>query len=99
VPAFALRFSSVAKDQLAALGNHKSLEKQHKAVLKTLGLMETNLRHPSLNTHEFEELTKKYGEKIFEAYAENRTPAAFRIFWKYGPGKQELTIVSITDHP
>jgi hypothetical protein len=39
------------------------------------------------------------GEKIFESYAQNKTPGAHRIFWYYGPGKRELTVVAITPHP
>jgi len=58
-----------------------------------------NLRHPSLHTHEFTSLKGPNGEKVFEAYAENRTPAAFRVFWYYGPAPRELTIIAITPHP
>ncbi len=39
------------------------------------------------------------GEEIFEAYAENNTPAAYRIFWYYGPNKKEITILATTPHP
>jgi len=39
------------------------------------------------------------GEKVFEAYAEQGTPAAYRIFWIYGPAKNEITILAITPHP
>jgi hypothetical protein len=37
--------------------------------------------------------------KIFEAYAQHKTPGAYRVFWCYGPGKQEITIIAITPHP
>ena len=62
-------------------------------------MLETNPRHPSLHTHKYESLRRPRGEEVFEAYAENRTPAAYRIFWFYGPGKDEITIVAITPHP
>jgi hypothetical protein len=39
------------------------------------------------------------GEEVFEAYAENNTSCAYRIFWHYGPSKNEMTIVAITPHP
>jgi hypothetical protein len=39
------------------------------------------------------------GEKVFEAYAEQRTPAAYRVFWYYGPSKGIITIFAITSHP
>ncbi|MCH2547738.1 MAG: hypothetical protein MK052_09040 [Alphaproteobacteria bacterium] len=38
-------------------------------------------------------------KEVFEAYAENKTPGAYRIFWFYGPDKKEITIVAITPHP
>jgi hypothetical protein len=38
-------------------------------------------------------------EEVFEAYAENNTPGAYRIFWHYGPDKNMITIVAITPHP
>ena len=32
-------------------------------------------------------------------YAEQATPAAYRIFWYSGPKEQQITIISITPHP
>ena len=61
---------------------------------------------PSINTHEFTALTGANGEKVFEAYAQNNTPGAYRIFWHYGPDESKrkkrtpvITIVAITRHP
>lgn len=96
---FKLGFSDQANDQLDALENDKGRKAQLKAVHKTLGLMETNLRHPSLNTHEFTSLKGPNGEKVFESYAQNKTPGAYRIFWYYGPSKSVITIVAIVPHP
>jgi hypothetical protein len=82
------------------LARDRSLTKRLKAVRKTLGLLERNgPRHPGLQTHPYSKLAGPDGEKIFEAYAENRTPAAYRIFWCYGPEKNQITIVAITPHP
>jgi hypothetical protein len=61
--------------------------------------METNLRHPGLETHEFSSLQGPDGEKVFESYAQNKTPAAYRIFWYYGPGHGIITVFAITPHP
>ncbi|MBI2357878.1 MAG: hypothetical protein HYV04_03030 [Deltaproteobacteria bacterium] len=94
-----LKFTPTARRQLQELERDRSLEKRLKAVRKTLGLMETNLRHPSLNTHEYKSLKGAKGEKVFEAYAESRTPAAYRVFWHYGPAKDEITVLAITPHP
>ena len=42
------------------------------------------------------------GEEIFEAYAQNRTPSAYRIFWHYGPHQGDekiVTVIAILPHP
>ncbi len=94
---FKLKLTSLAQKSLNSL--KKDDPKKHKKVLKTLGLMEVNLRHPSLNTHKYESMRGPNDEEIFEAYVENKTPAAFRVFWYYGPNRDELTILAITPHP
>jgi hypothetical protein len=73
--------------------------RKHLKVLKTLGLMQSNIRHPGLHTHEYSSLQGPNGEKVFEAYVENRTPAAYRVFWYYGPGQNVITVLTITPHP
>lgn len=96
---FEILYTETAAAQRDALERSKNLAKRWKAVRKTLGLMEVNLRHPGLNTHKLESLKGPAGEDVFEAYAENNTPAAYRIFWHYGPKKGQVTIIAITDHP
>ena len=96
---FKLDFSSEADAHLDTLEFEKSKKAQLKAVRKTLGLMEKNLRHPSLNTHEFTSLRGPNGEKVFESYAQNKTPGAYRIFWYYGPVKGVITVAAIIPHP
>ncbi len=86
-----------ARSQLDALA--KANPAKHQKVLKTLGLMETNLRHPGLNTHAYTALAGTHGEKVFESYVENNTPAAYRIFWFYGAEKGAITVIAITPHP
>jgi len=77
---------------------HEGLFKQvHKAVT----LLAENPKHPGLQTHEFHALahpTDPQG-KVWEAYVQNRTPGAYRVFWCYGPERGELTIIAITPHP
>jgi len=96
---FTLLFTRQANTDFNNLGKNKNLFKRFKAVRKALGYLETNPRHPSLNTHKYTSLFGPNGEEIFEAYAQNKTPAAYRIFWYYGPGKNEITILAITSHP
>jgi hypothetical protein len=72
-----------------------------KQVRKTLQLLGENPRHTGLHTHEYSGLVNPYNsnEKVFEAYAQNNTPGAYRIFWCYGPDKKQITIIAITPHP
>jgi len=96
---FSLLFTDEASSDYDDLERNKTLLKRFKAVRKALAYLETNPRHPSLNTHKYDSIAGPNGEEIFEAYAENKTPAAYRIFWYYGPNKKEITIVAITPHP
>ncbi len=97
--AFTLKFTPQAEADLQSLEVDNALLKRLKAVRKALGYLEANPRHPGLNTHKYSALAGPNGEEVFEAYAENRTPAAYRIFWFYGPDKKEITIIAITPHP
>ena len=95
---YELLFTPQADRDLKELENNLSKKDILKSVRKTLGLMETNLRHPSLQTHIFQSLKGPTGEKVFEAYAQQNTPGAYRVFWYYGPERKEITIVAITPH-
>ena len=95
---FSLVFTEEAEKNLLALEN-PALKKKLKSVRKALGYLQHNPRHPGLNTHKFTSLSGPGGEEIFEAYAENKTPGAYRIFWLYGPKKNYITIIAITPHP
>ena len=70
-----------------------------KKLVKALGYLCENPRHNSLSSHEIDDLTRKYGMKIFQSYLENKTPAAGRIFWAYGPEKRDITVLAIEPHP
>lgn len=96
---FTLEFTDVAAKQFRMLEETKHLQKLFKSVCKALGYLETNPRHPGLGTHKYETLSKELGQEVFEAYAENNTPGAYRIFWHYGPGARGITIIAITPHP
>jgi hypothetical protein len=96
---FKLNYSDEAKSQFLELENNPDKNRQYKAVAKTLGLMQINLRHTSLNTHKFDTIFSPFGNEVFESYAQNRTPGAYRIFWCYGPHRAELYIIAITPHP
>jgi hypothetical protein len=94
---FKIKKTEEADKNLRELEETKHLHKRLKAVRKTLGFLEQNPRHPSLRTHKYQTLSSEY--EVFEAYAENNTPGACRVFWRYGPGAKEITILAITPHP
>jgi hypothetical protein len=96
---FRFLFTAQARADLEVLETDGGLVKRYKAVRKTLGLLAANPRHPSLHTHEYTSLSERTGTKVFEAYAENRTAAAYRVFWCYGPERDQITVIAITPHP
>jgi len=92
-----LVFTTTAKAQLEAL--ETTDRAKAKKVKKTLGLLQANPRHPGLHTHPYSALEGPEREKRFEAYVENNTSGAYRVFWYCGPGASVMTIVAITPHP
>ncbi len=92
-----------AERNRAAKGKKKASKQEglFKQVRKSIILLKENPKHPGLKTHPYSSLTHPWSkdDKVFEAYAQNKTPGAYRIFWCYGPGKQELTVIAITPHP
>src|SRR5881394_1221491 len=82
-------------------GKSTKAEGLFKQVEKYIDLLAANPRHPGLQTHEYHSVAHPYDEnqKVLEAYAQNRTAGAYRIFWCYGPGKNQITILAITPHP
>lgn len=85
-------------ERLELLPDKKGLVKQIK---KSIGYLAVDPKHPSLKTHVYDSVTHPYDPKgkVFEAYAQNNTPSAYRVFWCYGPDKRQITLVAITPHP
>lgn len=73
--------------------------KLHKKWGKAMSLLSGNPRHPGLNSHEIDPLTRRYGLKVFQSYLENHSPGAGRMYWAYGPGKSEITVIGLEPHP
>ena len=98
---FKLTITDTADEQLHDLefDEDKKDLKKLKKVRKCLAYLQTNPKHPSLETHEYSSIYGENGEKVWEAYAENKTPSAWRVFWHYGPNSNEITIVAVTPHP
>ena len=88
-----------ARQQLELWRETRGQLRRYQAVVKAIRLLAADSGHPDLQTHEFTSLKGPGGEKVFEAYAEQSTPAAYRIFWYYGPKKEQIILVAITLHP
>lgn len=95
---FKIFLTDQAKKQLERIKTDEGLEKRYKAVTKTIQLLAENPRHKSLETHEFTSLKGPNKKKVFEAYAEQSTPAAYKVFWYDGPNEDQITIIAITPH-
>jgi hypothetical protein len=97
------REAEQAAEGRAQAGKTKASKQEglFKQVAKAVKQLGENPRHPGLQTHEYSSLENPYDPdgKVFEAYAQNRTPGAYRVFWCYGPQRGQITIVAITPHP
>jgi hypothetical protein len=103
------KFRELQAAALASLQNRKKNNQAKatraqglfKQVQKCIDLLLENPRHPGLKTHAYDSIPNPYdpGAKVFEAYVQNRTAGAYRLFWCYGPGKGEITLIAITPHP
>ena len=94
-----LQWTDEAKATYKSLKDNLSEKARYKAIKKTIKLLARDPRHPSLQTHPFLSLSGPNGENVFEAYAQQKTPAAYRLFWYYGPSSGQITIFAITPHP
>lgn len=95
---FDLQWTAQAEEAYSLLKG-ASQERRYKAVRKAIKLLAADPRHNSLQTHEYTSLKGPNGEKVFEAYAQQKTPSAYRVFWFYGPAKGTITILAIAPHP
>ena len=95
---FEIKFTVTAKETLRRLEKNSAHSGLVKQIKKSLGYLQADPKHPSLKTHPYEAIPNPFSskEKVFEAYAQNNTPGAYRIFWCYGPDKKQITIIAIT---
>jgi len=98
IPEMAAFWESLTKKVKAGAATKKELLR-YKKIGKALYLLSSDPRHPGLHSHEISALTARYGMKVWESYLENNKPAAGRLFWVYGPGKGDITIIGIEPHP
>ncbi len=100
---YELRFAKAAAQALTELEQRDSLRLRR--VRKTLGLLQTNPRHPSVNSHRYERFPGHPTTKVWDSYIDQGA-GAWRIFWAYGPDEKRngdviriITILAITPHP
>jgi hypothetical protein len=96
---FRLRFTFEARDHLEELAAQKQDNRRLRKVRNALARIQADPRHPGLQSHKYSSVRGAAGEEVWESYVENNTPSAWRIFWHYGPGEGEITIVTISKHP
>lgn len=101
-----LLFTEEADKSFRAIAENKSQKGLYSQILKTIGFLECNPKHPSLKTHEYFSLKGRKGERVWEAYVQNKTPGAYRVFFYYGPDELKdgkhipvITIIAINPHP
>ena len=98
---FEILFTQTAGTELQRLESSSADKGLVKQIKKSLGYLALNPKHPSLKTHAYDSISHPYDpkQKVFEAYAQNNTPSAYRLFWCYGPDKKQITILAVTPHP
>jgi mRNA-degrading endonuclease RelE of RelBE toxin-antitoxin system len=96
---FRLKITSTAKKVLKKLKGNPGNRRDDKAIRKAVTLLGDNPRYPGLQTHIIYSIKGPSGEKVFEAYAQQNTSSAYRIFFYYGPNEKEITIFAIIQHP
>lgn len=77
----------------------KDEEKLYRKIGKAMALLANDPRHPGLQSHDIDALTRRYGMKVMQSYLENKTSGAGRIYWVYGPESGEITVIGIEPHP
>lgn len=100
---YELRFTKATAEALAVMEQRDQLRLRR--VRKTLGLLQTNPRHPGLNSHRYESFPGHPTVKVWDSYIDQGA-GAWRVFWTYGPDEKRsgevvrvITVLAITPHP
>ncbi len=90
-------------DDLFNKNIENAANKDERLLFKNLGnclrKFSADPRYPGLKFHEIDSLTNRYGMKVWESYLENKTAGAMRIFWVYGPDREDIIIIGLEPHP
>lgn len=89
-------------DDLTRRKKEGSLSGDEQELFKKLGksirFLAADPRHRGLQTHEIDDLTRRYGQKVFQSYV-GQGKHAWRMYWVYGPGRKQITIIGLEPHP
>lgn len=100
VPPFQLLYTREAEKVIDDLAAGKQYATKLKKVRKALRLLQqAGPCHRGLHSHDYQSVPGPGGEPLWESYVENKTPSAWRIWWIYGPGDGEITVITIGPHP
>lgn len=77
----------------------KHEQQLYKKWAKALKLLAENPSHLGLNTHEIPPLSHRYGMRVWQSYLENHNSRAMRMYWVYGPEREDITIIGLEPHP
>lgn len=90
-------------DQLQAGAAAGTLDRAERALVrkfaKAVKHLDANPFHPGLQSHEIDDLSRRYGQEVFESYLENNKAAASRLFWVYGPERGQIVVIGLEPHP
>lgn len=98
IPEIAARWKYLC-EEAANDAQSKDDAKFYKKWGKAMALLSMDPKHPGLHSHEIEALSRRYGEKVWQSYLENRNPRAARMCWVYGPDTGEITVIGLEPHP
>ena len=99
-PPFILSRTDEFEQILQDLQNKPQYAVKLRKIIKTLRLLQDiDPRHPGSNSHLHQSMKSPNGGPLWESYVENNTASAWRIFWEYGPGADELTLITVGPHP
>jgi len=97
---FRLLYNPPAFAELSRLSLEGSLKERGRAVKKALAHLERDPRHPGLHTHKLKGELCPHDGDVWQAYAENKRPGAYRITFCYPPGEANtILVIDLMMHP
>lgn len=93
-----LRLTGEAERALRELEERPQHAKFHRRVRRSLEQLAHDPRHPGLHSHQYAVAGRLHAAAVWESYVQNDAPGAWRIWWRYGPGDDVITVLLIGPH-